>query len=561
MVSEDKQIFHCFGCGEGGDIFSFVEKIENNNFIEALELLAPKAGVKLEQFEYRKESGDKKATLLDTNTLATSFYHQVLLKSIPGQKALKYLHDRGLSDLSIDKWQIGFAPAGWDNLLTALGKRKHEPAQVIAAGLAIRNAEGRTYDRFRNRIIFPIKDARSRIVGFTSRIIDPADEEFGGKYVNTPQTALYNKSEVLFGLDQAKGRIKETGYAIMVEGNMDVIMSHQAGVTNVIATSGTALTAEHLKILKRFTNALAFCFDADSAGQNAFMRGFALAQQEDMDCSIIILPKEANGQKIKDPDDMARIDPAGWQAASGKLVPVMDFLVSQLPEKFKLGSDTGKKEAIKLMLPIIQNFSNRIVSDHWLAVLAQRIGVNEDILKEEMRRTPRKTSPTAQVAPKQPSAPKERQEILLETLYTLLVNYPKSIPGMLIRLETLKLEASLLADLYSKLKMYYNSVQEFNYSNFLSYLQENLELLALSNNLALRQAEVEELSVVELDREINRIVSSYEQLFHKKELARLQALLAEAETRNDLEQIKKLMASIVQYNELITQYNGSSQKN
>ena len=260
MVSRDKQIFHCFGCGEGGDIFTFVQKIENIDFPEALKILAEKAGVKLKKIDPTLVS--QKTKLMDICHLAAEFFHKALTSSKEGQISRDYIAKRKLSPQTLADFKIGYAPDSWDLLLNLLRKKGYKDNDIFLAGLVVKNDRGQLYDRFRQRLMFPIFDQHGNIVGFTGRILDASKENQGGKYVNTPQTLIYNKSLIAYGLDKAKSEIKKQDLVVVVEGNMDVIASHQAGIKNVIASSGTALTLEQLKILQRYSNNLALAFDA-----------------------------------------------------------------------------------------------------------------------------------------------------------------------------------------------------------------------------------------------------------------------------------------------------------
>ncbi|MCK4892060.1 MAG: DNA primase, partial [Candidatus Pacebacteria bacterium] len=268
-VSPERQMWYCFGCNEGGDIFTFVMKMEGLEFRDALKLLAEKAGVQLEDRSYN-DSGEK-SKALEILDISRKFY-QECLKIKTGRKAFEYLSNRGLSKNIIEKFQLGYAPDSWDLLSKFLKKKGYKESGIFSAGMTVKKDKGGYYDRFRGRIMFPINNVSGQTIGFSSRVMPGADESHA-KYINTPETAIYNKSRVLYGLDKSKVEIRKKDLCIMVEGNMDVIASFQAEIENVAATSGTALTADQLKIIKRYTDNIAFSFDMDSAGIKAAGRG------------------------------------------------------------------------------------------------------------------------------------------------------------------------------------------------------------------------------------------------------------------------------------------------
>ena len=274
MVSKEKQIWHCFGCGKGGDLIEFVKEIEGIEFPEALRILAQKAGVVLRRQDPKVIS--VKTRLFDLMAEATNFFIGKL-NFIEAGQARKYLAERGLKEETLKEWQIGWALDSWDELAKYLQNKGFSDNQIVASGMVVKKQSGAGhYDRFRGRIMFPIFDVSGSVVGFTGRILIETDKS-GGKYVNTPQTTIYDKSRVIFGLDKAKQEIRKKDLAVVVEGQMDVIASHQVGVCNVVASSGTALTNQQVGLLSRYTKNLAFCFDADSAGEQATKRGIDIA--------------------------------------------------------------------------------------------------------------------------------------------------------------------------------------------------------------------------------------------------------------------------------------------
>ena len=262
VVSQDKQIFHCFGCGKGGDVFTFIQEIEGIDFKEALNILAKKAGVELKTTDYIKKEQTKREKILEILNLSTKYY-QKLLTLKQGETALKYLKNRGLKDETIKKFKIGYSPNNWDNLYRFLKSKGYQDLDIFLSGMIVKKDGGGYYDRFRNRVMFPISDIYGNVIAFTARVLEKDSKQ--AKYINSPQTEVYDKSSILFGLDIAKSKIKQKDFVIIVEGQMDLITSVEFGTENIIASSGTALTEKQIKILKRYTKNLHFYFDKDKA--------------------------------------------------------------------------------------------------------------------------------------------------------------------------------------------------------------------------------------------------------------------------------------------------------
>jgi DNA primase len=377
MVSEEKQIWHCFGCGKGGDAFGFVMEMESLDFKETLKMLAEKTGVQLAQ--YRSEAPeiqDNKKKILEILDLASRFYETQLWKGAGKTAILTYLKERGLKDETIQEFRLGYAPTGWRNLLDFMTGRKYDVKDVMAAGLLVQK-EGTQdyYDRFRDRIIFPIPDAFGKVVGFTARVA-PGQDESQAKYVNTPETSVYHKSQVLYGLDKAKQEIKKQDYTLVVEGNMDVIASHQAGLKNTVAVSGTALTAEQLATLKRYSDNVKLLFDMDAAGELAIRRSAELAFQKDLNVSIVRLSEG------KDAAELANKDVNKLLEATKKSTPAMEYLIGGLLTKYNRHEAVDKKIIAKEAVAIIKEFGNEIEKSHWIKKLAEELEVEEKVLRD-----------------------------------------------------------------------------------------------------------------------------------------------------------------------------------
>lgn len=418
FVSPDRQIWHCFGCGEGGDHFKFVSKIEGLEFLEALRMLAKRAGVEVKGFDREAASG--KTRLYSISELAAKFFEKQLWESDNGKKALEYLRGRGLKNEAIKEWRLGYAPNTWDSLKIFLKNAGYKDDDIFKSGLTVKK-EGREtsyYDRFRGRLMFPIADLNSQTVGFTGRVFEEVTGEVeGGKYVNTPQTLIYDKSRVLYGFDKAKLEVRKGARALVVEGNMDVIMSHQAGVKNAVASSGTALTPEHLKVLRRYTENLDLCFDQDAAGEVAAKRGIDLALARGFNVGIIKVP-------AKDPADLVKENPEKWVETVAKIQPVVQFYIEKAFEKHDPSTALGKKNAAREVLPVINLVENEVEQSHWLGELSVRLRVDQKVLAKTMASL--KSGPRPGIEDEDIKAFEVPSRLALEeTLLALLMKMPQ----------------------------------------------------------------------------------------------------------------------------------------
>ncbi|MBW6440814.1 DNA primase [Patescibacteria group bacterium] len=382
MVSPERQSWHCFGCNEGGDIFTFIMKIEGIEFYDALKLLADRAGVKIKNFNSADDS--KKKKIFEIIEISRKFY-QECLKIKNGKLALKYLQDRGITDDIIEKFQLGYAPDSWDLLSNFLKSKGYNEIDILATGMTVKKDRGGFYDRFRNRIMFPINNIGGQTIGYSSRVM-PGGDESQAKYINTPETLIYNKSRVLYGLDKAKTEIRENDLCIMVEGNMDVIASFQAKVENVVATSGTALTTDQIKIIKRYTKNIAFSFDMDSAGIKAANRGIEMALAEDMSVSVITVPEG------KDPADCVKSSPELWEKAVKSPKLIMEFYFESVFSKYDSDNINGKRKIAEELLGIIGNISNDIDRGYYRNMLSDKLGLDEKVIFEYENKIKREQS-------------------------------------------------------------------------------------------------------------------------------------------------------------------------
>ncbi len=381
-VSRDKQIWHCFGCGEGGDVFAFVMKMEGMDFPEALRHLGNKCGVEVTRFS-SAESGEKQR-LVQANAFAAAYWRKYLLESPAAANARAYLAKRGISEELAARFGLGVAPDAWDALAQAFVKKGIPDTDGERAGLLMRRRQGSGFiDRFRSRIMVPLRDAQGNAVGFTGRVYLPNDPS-PAKYMNSPETPVYHKGSVLFGLDLAKKYIREKGYVIIVEGNLDVIASHKAGVGNIVASSGTALTEQQLALLKRYTDTIIFSFDADAAGFKAAQKGIGLARQAGFNVRVAVLPASAG----KDPDEAVQKDPWLWRDAVEKTVPIMQYYIDRAIAGKGMNNVDHKREISAFLLPEFVHIQDVVEREHWLQVLSDLLRTDLNVLRQAAGKPP-----------------------------------------------------------------------------------------------------------------------------------------------------------------------------
>jgi DNA primase len=378
FVSPARQMWKCFGCGKGGDIFEFIKDIEGVEFGDALKILAAKAGVELKRENPKLKT--ERNRLYEICDLACSFFEKQLGNSAYGKDAKEYLLKRGIKEETISKWRLGYSPDTWQGLSDFLVGRGYTRDEIVKAGLAVQSEKGNNpYDRFRGRIIFPIFDSNSQVIGFGARIFKDADKKETAKYINTPQTMLYDKSNVLYGINFAKTAVRKNNQCVLTEGYTDAIMCHQAGFENTVAVSGTALTPRHLNILKRYSDSLLLAFDMDLAGDNATKRGIDLAESQGFNIKIIDTYSGA-----KDPAEIILENPDNWSDSISKARTIMDYYFDSAFSKFNKTDPQGKKEIGRIILPAIKRLQNKIEQSHWVQKLAGQLGVSQDSVFEEM---------------------------------------------------------------------------------------------------------------------------------------------------------------------------------
>jgi len=408
MVSPEKGIAYCFACNTGGDVFKFIQLIENVDFPEAVRILANRAGITLPEF--KPQAHNKRMRIVEMNQSAVKFFSEQLEDS---KKHKEYFIKRGLTDDTISRFKLGYAQDSYNALKDHLIKIGYKEPELMGGGLLNQRsiADKNTYDRFRNRYIFPIFDHQDNAVGFGGRIIGDGEP----KYLNSPETPAYNKSLVLYGLNWAKNAIKKEGLAIFVEGYMDVITAHQFGTENVIATSGTALSLPQLKLIKRYTSNIAFAFDQDKAGLEATMRAIELAQETDLDIKIITIPEG------KDPDDCIREAPEKWKEAISSAMPVMDFYFAYALKTHDKNTLEVRKGIMNLLLSLIKQYSSEVEQNEYLERLALELKTDVKLLWNDLKKvsTQKRYTPVKITTEKAPSRQIfTREEFLLGFIFS-----------------------------------------------------------------------------------------------------------------------------------------------
>jgi DNA primase len=531
FVSPNRQIWHCFGCQKGGDIFGFVKEIEGVEFGDALRILAQKAGVELRR--QPPELKTERQRLHEICELATCFFEKQLEESKSGKEAKDYLLSRGIKEESLKKWRVGYAPDVWQGLSDFLNSRNYKKEEVEKAGLGLTSEKGSFYDRFRGRIIFPIFDLNSQVVGFGGRVFKEKDNKEIAKYVNTPQTFLYDKSRILYGLDKAKVEIRRKNYCILVEGYTDLIMVSQAGFENVVATSGTALTPFQLKILKRYTEKLITAFDMDVAGDTATKRGIDLAQLQEFNVKVAVLPEGL------DPADLVLKDAGEWEKRIREAKSILEFYFESAFSKFDKETPEGKREISKVLLPVVKRIPNRIEQGHWIGELSRRLNVKEENIEEELKKV-RLENDSSEIMGLEPEEVKNlpaktRKQLIEERLVTLILKAPDNLE--MIKKEMISCFSPEIKEILLNLKAYPN----------LDAKKLAPDLANLFNNLAL-QAEIEEIEEKDIIAEIENCLSELDSLETKNKLDRISKDIKKAEEEKDFKKIEELTK---EFNQLI----------
>lgn len=414
VISPERQIWHCFGCNKGGDVFTFLMEYENMEFPEALRVLAKKTGVELKESDYKKGQSFEKEKIFEINRLTLKFYNYILTEHKAGEKALDYLlTKRKLNKGIINTFELGFAPTSPTILSDYLvRKKKYLPRDLILAGVAI-DRNGKLYDFFRNRIIFPLLDHRGNVTGFAGRSLNENDMP---KYINTKETAVYHKGSMFFGLNLSKEEIKQKQDAIIVEGEFDAIALFMEGITNTVAIKGTALTEEQVNLLSRFTPKITLCLDQDAAGFEATKRSLSVIEKKGLTANIIVL------EDAKDPDEALKNNPLAFKKALKENTNIYEYLINLYVSKNSENSIEGKRKITDALLPLLSQISNEIVKEHYLKKLSNDVDTSIDSLNKELDKFQKlKVEEKINQPIGEQKDKKSRREILEEYLLALII--------------------------------------------------------------------------------------------------------------------------------------------
>ena len=448
VVSPERQIWHCFGCNRGGDAYTFLMEYENMEFPEALRALAKKTGVTLKESQFKQGVYSEKEKIFTINNLALKFYHYILTTHKAGEIALSYLtKERKLRKGTIEAFELGFSPNTGSSLSDYLTKKKnYKNKDLVLAGLAIER-NGKLYDFFKNRIMFPLFDHRGNVVGFSGRALNDSDMP---KYINTRETSVYHKGSMFFGLNSAKEEIKQKENAIVVEGEFDAISLFQEGIKNVVAIKGTALTENQVSLLARFTPKITLCLDQDSAGFEATKRSLEVIEKKGLVTSIIIL------NNAKDPDEAIKKNPLEFKKAVKESVGIYDFLIDKYILENDKNSASGKKEIADNLLPLFSNITNEIIKEHYLKKLSKILDISFESLIKETDKFSKKNQEDKIIIPKRDK--KGRRELLEEYLIALIVqneNSKEAVENVKKILSDYKFETLVLNKILENIYLYF----------------------------------------------------------------------------------------------------------
>lgn len=544
MVHPEKQIWHCFGCGKGGDIFSFIQEMEGLEFIDALKLLADRAGVKIDTNINNEIAKSQRNRIFEVNAKAAYFFHNILLEMPASKMAREYLYDkRKLSEQTVKDWQIGFIPDQWELLTQYLLKKGFGIDDLIASGLVIKNEERKSfYDRFRGRIMFPIWDAHGNVVGFTGRIL-VEKENSGGKYVNTPQSPVYDKSRVLYGLNKAKHEIKARDLVVIVEGQMDVIACHAAGMTNVVASSGTALTDEQVRLLKRYTSNVAIAFDADTAGQNAAKRGIDVALSAGMNIKVIRIPEGAG----KDADECLKKNPKVWFDAVANSQEIMKWYFEKILNGVNLNDPRARQIATDALLIEIAKIPFKVESDGWMRKLCDIVGGDPAILSESMKKI--HSNPVhnnlenKSVVPKAAQIQPTRMDMLRENFFSLVVRTPSLFASLHSLIQRDYFNGSAYIGLYEFAEKHYNNSVQLNFANFVGANDNGIDMVGLL--LMKAEKDFADLNKESIAAEAELILSEMSKLNDKEMRETLRRELRDAQEAGDTARENQILQQIM----------------
>jgi DNA primase len=524
IVTPEMQTFKCFGCGEGGDVISFIQKYEGLSFPEALKHLADKAGVTLKT-EFRTGTDKKKDDWLQIMHTAAEFYHYLLTEHRVGKSAREYLKDRKVSTSLIKEFMLGYAPDNWEAGQKYLVQKKgYSVKDLEALGLVIsRQRGGGHYDRFRGRVVFPLRDFAGRVVGFSGRLLATHAKE--AKYINSPETKLYKKRHLLYGLYESKKSIRENDQIVLVEGELDVLSSHRAKIRQIAAIKGSALTEEQVLLIRRLTNNIVLALDADEAGQEALKRGITTAEKHGMNLRVVVIDGG------KDPDDIVMADPKHWRDLIKNSVSVYRYYIDWATSQFDISSGTGIKKVSQAVAPILAKIENSVERAYYVRLLSEKLSVREDVIEEEIYKARAKIQTDSKQESKPAPEKRDRKERLERYLISIMLHQKSKLnqnlnsidPNIFSHTYTQRLVKALkdLAQKHSRL-----TIENMRHSLSPEMLGLVQELFTLDSKLINQEER-------ELDKLYQKSEDSLKKIWAKSRLSQLSHQLSQEELGED----------------------------
>lgn len=531
-INPQMGIFKCFGCGESGDVITFIEKMEGVEFVKALEIAAKQAGVQLKKTFSKEEARAyrQKQTILKLNSLVSEYYHYILTKHPKGEKGRTFAKDRKVTKDLIEKFQVGYAPRGFSNLITFLKGKGHKISDLIRWGLAVSRG-GRVYDKFRSRLIFPLINHHGDIIGFSGRTI--LKNTRAPKYLHSPKTPVFDKGRFLFGLEQAKRTTRSKDFIVFCEGQLDVISSHKTKVSNVVASLGTSLTSEQLELAKRYSKNVYFAFDNDLAGEKALIRSSQLAH------SVGVSVKAVSISQGADADELINKDRKEWEKAVINAESFIDHMIKRLYKRLDLSKISEKEELVSILLPLIATIPKKIEQVYFLHKVAVILNIDEEILREELDTIQLSRSYTPQVRKdkikKMLESPLNAKE---EYLLSLIFQHPQFIDTSLeiVRPRYLSSSASKLT--FEKFKNYQRTKQRISLKNFIRSLDDTQKDF-VSNILLKKLDQYFELEK-DFREEISGVLQFIKKNYYQNQLRKVKVKIEEAEKSKNKKDINIL---------------------
>ena len=538
MVNQNLQIYKCFGCGESGDVISFVQKIEGLDFKSTIKFLSEKYGIKIEIEKETSENKDKKR-LYEINNLALEFFQYILNSHPSGKIAKDYLTEkRKLNEATVKEFQIGYAPKGWNNLTDLLKKRGFTQQEIISSSLGVSKKNGGVYDKFRGRVVFPYFSLDGKCIGFMGRTIFNEDP----KYLNSSETLVFKKGEFLYGLNKTKLELKKHG-AILVEGTLDFLKPYQYGIKNLCATSGTALTPKQLELLKRYTDKIFFCFDSDNAGVNAILKGIEISDKYSFDVRVLQIPKP-----YKDLDEYFDSKPEEAVNISQSSININDFFLSYLYKKYGIEEASSKNKIINEFRNFYQKINNEVTKNHYLKKVSEDLDLDQNIVLKSLNQN--LEIPIKEVSSYSPNPQKTEVGVKYNSkeaffMSVLLKSGIDSYNPIVLKLSDESFEEPLLRNLYIKYRSYsQNNKGPIDIRQFSNTLNEGENKLL--ENLTLLDIEIDLSSDEKINNELEKLSDLLIANYKKRQIKDITQKLKKAEKEKDTNKVKILMEELNQ---------------